>query len=81
MKSYPIDYDLFDNDEIIQIVEFYQLVEEANMKKVNPQVLSKKHKQYQTIINSKSIERQMEREFEKHFGISVYKTIKKYKKS
>ena len=37
MYSYPIDYSEFDSDEIVVIVEFFSLIEDANEKKVNKQ--------------------------------------------
>lgn len=79
MYTYPIDYDLFEQDEIIKIIEFLSLIEDANERKVDAHVLSRKHKEFQSIINSKSLEKKIDREFEKVSGYSIYKTIKKYK--
>ena len=31
MYSYPIDYDLYNPEEVIKLVEFYALVEDANV--------------------------------------------------
>lgn len=79
MYTYPIDYDQFTTEEIVIIVEFLALIEEANTSRVDPHVLSNKHKAYQQVINSKSLEKQMDRDFEQASGFSIYKTIKKYK--
>lgn len=80
MYSYPIDYDLFTKDEVVKIIEFLSLIEDANERKVDAIVLSKKHQEFQRMINSKSLEKQIDRDFEKVSGYSIYKTIKKYKK-
>lgn len=80
MYQYPIDYDLFTTEEITVLVEFLGLIEDANENKVkvDPIVLSSKHKQFRKIVNSQSLEKQIDRKFEKASGYSIYKTIKKY---
>ncbi|KFZ26615.1 MAG: hypothetical protein KQ78_01140 [Candidatus Izimaplasma bacterium HR2] len=79
MYSYPIDYDLYTPEEVVTLVEFYALIEDANEGKVNKEVLIKKHNEFRKILNSISIEKQIDKEFEKISGYSIYKTIKKYK--
>lgn len=78
MYTYPIDYDLFTQEEVVIIVEFLSLIEDANERKVDPIVLSKKHQAFRSVINSKSLEKKIDRDFEKVSGYSIYKTIKKY---
>ena len=82
MYTYPIDYDLFTAEEVASIVEFLSLIEDANEGKVKVDVivLSQKHKVFQNVINSKSMEKKIDRDFEKASGYSIYKTIKKYSK-
>jgi len=79
MYSYPLDYDLFTSDEIAKLVEFLSLIEDANKRKVDAFVLSKKHQEFQKICNSKSLEKKIDRDFKKVSGYSIYQTIKKYK--
>lgn len=79
MYTYPIDYEQFSTEEIITIIEFLSLIEEANKKPINPIVLSAKYNGYRTIINSVSMEKQIDRDFEKLSGCSIHKTIKRYK--
>jgi len=79
MYSYPIDYSEFDSDEIVVIVEFFSLIEDANEKKVNKDLILKKYKEYRSIINSVSYEKTLEREFMKVSGYSIFETIKKIK--
>ena len=79
MYSYPIDYDLFEQEEVVKLIEFLSLIEDANERKIDVFLLSHKHKEFQEIVNSKSLEKRIDRDFEKVSGFSIYKTIKKYK--
>jgi uncharacterized protein YktA (UPF0223 family) len=79
MYSYPIDYSEFDSDEIVVIVEFFSLIEDANEKKVNKDKILKKYNEYRSILNSVSYEKTLEREFMKVSGYSIFETIKKIK--
>ena len=79
MYSYPIDYDEFSSEEVIVLVEFFSLIEDANEGKTNKELLMKKYNEYRSILNSVSYEKTMEREFKKVSGYSIYKTIKKIK--
>ena len=78
MYTYPIDFELYSKQEAIILIEFLALIEDANEGKVDKDLLIKKHKRFRSIINSVSTEKQMDREFEKISGYSIYKTIKKY---
>ena len=78
MYTYPIDYDLYTKEEAIILIEFLALIEDANEGKVEKDILTKKYKKFRSIINSVSTEKQMDKEFEKLSGYSIYKTIKKY---
>ena len=80
MYTYPIDFDLYSKNEAIILIEFLALIEDANEGKVDKDLLIKKHKKFRSIINSVSTEKQMDREFEKMSGYSIYKTIRKYTK-
>ncbi len=77
--TYPIDYEQFTTEEIITIVEFLDLVEQANTGKVDPVVFSKKHQDYRKVVNSIAIKKQIDKAFQKVSGFSVHKTIQKYK--
>ena len=79
MYTYPIDYTAFETDEILTIVEFLSMIEEANQSKIDPNVLSRKHQEFRSIVNSIAMEKQIDRDFEKVSGYSIYKTIQKYK--
>lgn len=79
MYSYPIDYDQFTTEEIVVIVEFLALIEEANTKRLDPHVLSSHHAKFRKVVNSLSLEKQIDRQFQKASGFSIYKTLKQYK--
>ncbi len=79
MYSYPIDYDLYTPEEVVKLVEFYALVEDANEGKKNKEQLIKRYNEFRKIVNSISIEKQIDKEFEKLSGYSIYKTINKFK--
>lgn len=79
MYSYPIDYELFTTEEVEEIISFLSMIEDANEKKKVPFDIQKQYKKYQQIINSKSIEKQIDRDFEKLSGYSIYNTMKKIK--
>ncbi len=75
--SYPIDYTMFTVEEVIKITNLYKLVEDANEGKINKERLLTAYKEYRNVINSISIEKQMDKEFEKVSGYSVFETMKK----
>ena len=78
MYTYPIDFELYTKEEAVILIEFLSLIEDANEGKVDKDKLIKKYKQFRSIINSVSTEKQLDREFEKLSGYSIYRTIKKY---
>ncbi len=79
MYNYPIDYDLYNPEEVIKLVEFYALIEDANEGKVKKDVLIQKYNEFRKLVNSVSMEKQIDKEFEKLSGYSIYRTIKKFK--
>jgi len=76
MYSYPIDFDLYTTDEAIFLIEFLASIEDANNKKIIKLVLLENYKKYRNIINSISIEKQLDKDFEKLSGYSIFKTMK-----
>ena len=81
MYTYPIDYDLYKKEEIVKLVEFFSLIEDANERpsKVNREHLVAAYKDYSRIVNSKSLEKDQDRKFEQVSGYSIYKTMKNFK--
>ena len=56
-SNYVIDYDLFTTLEIIKIIEFFKLIEQTRTKVIKPEILLSKYREYQNIINNKSLEK------------------------
>jgi len=81
MYTYPIDYDLYTNEEIVKLIEFFALIEDANEKKtkVTREQLIAAYKQYSRIVNSKSLEKEQDKKFEQASGYSIYQTMKNFK--
>ncbi len=78
MYTYPIDFDLFNSEEVIIIIDFLSLIEDINEKqKIDKNLVLKKYSVYRKLINSVSLEKKMDRDFLKVSGYSIYNTIKK----
>ena len=78
MYTYPIDYILYSQEEIVELVKFFSLIEDANEGKSNKDTLLKSYKRYINILNNKTTEKQIDKDFEKASGYSIFRTIKKY---
>lgn len=77
--TYPIDYDQFSTTEIIVIVEFLSMVEDANQGSVDVPRLHAKYEQYRRVINSIAMEKQIDRDFEAASGFSIYRTMQQHR--
>ena len=78
LYTYPIDFEIYTEKESIILVEFLALIEDANEGKVDSDKLRRKHKQFRNILNSISTEKQIDKEFEKISGYSIFETIRKF---
>jgi uncharacterized protein YktA (UPF0223 family) len=74
--DYQIDYDLFNVEEIVKIINFFKMIERHN--KISKEELIKAYHEYQRILNNKSLEKQYDKMIEKQIGISIYHTMKQY---
>lgn len=79
MYSYPIDFEQFTTEEVLQLMDFLRLIEDANEMKTIPERIKKAYNVYRRTINSKSMEKQIDKDFEKLSGYSIYKTMNKIK--
>lgn len=75
-ETYEIDYDLFTVEEIIKIIQFYQLMEQYKNNKVSKQKIKEAYLEYKNIINNLSLEKRHNENFYQKTGISIYQTIK-----
>ena len=79
-SNYKIDYDMFNTLEIVKIIEFFKLIESTKTKKISPTVLITRYREYQGIINNKSLEKKYDKMLFDKCNISIYQTIKPYLK-
>lgn len=78
-KEYIIDYDLFNVNEIIKIINFMQLIEQTKTKKVNKDLLIAKYNEYRTILNNKSLEKKYDKMLFDKAKVSIYQVMKNLK--
>ncbi len=76
--SYPID-ETWSTQEIIDVVNYYSLIEKAYEKGVKKQDLIATYNRYKELVPSKSEEKQLDKQFEKQSGYVPFRVIKKAK--
>lgn len=74
-----IDFDLFNTEELVIIFSFYNLMQKNKKHPQKPQIVLNAYQEYRNTINSISLEKRYNKEFEEKTGISIYHTIKKLK--
>ncbi|UOQ93037.1 UPF0223 family protein [Halobacillus shinanisalinarum] len=74
--SYPIDETYWSKEEIIDVVNFYSMVEQAYEASVKQDELLLAYTRFKQIVPSKSEEKQLCGQFEKESGYSCYRTVK-----
>ncbi|MFQ3545893.1 UPF0223 family protein [Halobacillus rhizosphaerae] len=78
---YPIDEQFWSKEEIIDVVNFYSLVEQSYENQVKQEDIMLAYKRFKQIVPSKSEEKQLCSQFEKESGYSCYQAVKKAKNS
>jgi len=78
--QYPID-ETWSTEEIIDVVNFFSLIEQAYEKQVNRQELLALYNRFKQIVPSKSEEKTLFAEFQEVSGYSSYRTVKKARES
>ncbi|SDB87276.1 Uncharacterized protein YktA, UPF0223 family [Pelagirhabdus alkalitolerans] len=73
---FPIDPD-WSTDEMVDVVEFLDLVERAYYQSVDSNQLLSHYKKFKQVVPSKSEEKKLSQAFERDSGCSVYRTVKK----
>ncbi|WP_042145088.1 UPF0223 family protein [Paucisalibacillus sp. EB02] len=74
--SYPVDPS-WSKEEIIDVIQFFTLVEKAYEKGIEREILLAGYRKFKQVVPSKSEEKKHFTEFEKDSGYSSYQTIKK----
>lgn len=78
--SYPIDLD-WTQDEMIQVIDLWRMVELAYEKGVSREDFLKKYQAFKKVVPAIGEEKKWGREFEHISGYSLYKVIKEAKES
>lgn len=76
--SYPIDLE-WTNEEMMQVVAFFNAIEKYYESKVEGKVLLERYNQFKKIVPGKAQEKQIFKEFEKQSGYNSYKAVKSVK--
>ncbi|MDX8044885.1 UPF0223 family protein [Gracilibacillus sp. S3-1-1] len=76
--SYPID-ESWTTEEIVDVVNYYSVIEKAYEKGIIKQDLIAAYNRYKEIVPSKSEEKQLDKQFEKQSGYVPFRVIKKAK--
>ncbi|MCK1257760.1 UPF0223 family protein [Streptococcus uberis] len=76
--NYPLDIN-WSTDEITSVLHFLNQVEKAYESKVDANQLLESYRVFKEIVTSKSLEKQIDREFEKSSGYSTYRAVQKAK--
>ncbi|WP_181348965.1 UPF0223 family protein [Thalassobacillus sp. CUG 92003] len=79
--TYPIDEVYWNKQEIIDVINFYSLVEQAYESSVNREELLLAYSRFKQIVPSKSEEKTLCGQFEKESGYSCYHAVKKARAS
>ncbi|MCM3279238.1 UPF0223 family protein [Exiguobacterium sp. MER 193] len=78
--NYPINPD-WTTDELIEVVEFYNVVAQANEGGVEREVLLDSYRAFKQIVTSKSEEKQLNAVHDEQTGYSTYCTLQAAMKS
>lgn len=73
---YPID-ETWTTEEIVDVVNYFTMIEKAYEKGIKTQDLLLAYRRFKQIVPSKSEEKKLDKEFEKHSGYSAFQVIKK----
>ncbi|MEF3328664.1 UPF0223 family protein [Oceanobacillus oncorhynchi] len=78
--TYPMD-ETWSTNEVIDVVNFFSLIEQAYEKKVRRSDLLSLYRRFKEIVPSKSEEKQLFEEFKRSSGYSSYHAVKKARES
>ncbi|EQB36556.1 MULTISPECIES: UPF0223 family protein [Virgibacillus] len=77
---YPID-ETWSKEEVIQVVQFFSLVEQAYEKKIDRDVFLAAYREFKRIVPSKSEEKKLFSSFEQGSGYSSFQVVKQARNS
>ncbi len=76
-REYKIDFDLFDVNEIIKIMKFFNMIEGYKYKKPSKEEMITSYREYQRILNNKTLEKQYDKMLFEKSKVSIYKIMKR----
>lgn len=75
-KELFVDYDMFNVEEVIKILSFYNLMEKISRgSRFKPNEVIEKYNEYRSIINNKSLEKKYDKALEQEKGFSIYRLM------
>ena len=77
--NYPIDYTLYNTDEITIIIKFLDLIEECYLTRVELTEFKSAYKAFKSVVRAKSEENTLYREFKEITGYDSYQAVKEMK--
>ena len=75
--NYPIDYTLYNTEEITTIIKFLDLIEECYLSGV--ELTEFKYKEFKSVVRAKSEENSLYRDFKEITGFDGYLAVKEMK--
>ncbi|MFV0395582.1 MAG: UPF0223 family protein [Coprobacillaceae bacterium] len=72
--NYPLDYS-WNTEEIILVVTLFNAVEQAYETGIHKDEFMVAYKGFKQVVDSKSEEKQIDKEFEKISGYSIYRIV------
>ncbi len=80
--DYPIDYDAYTTEEIVEIIAFLHALEQHKFgDEISADELLSRYNTYRSILNNKAEEKRIDKAFESQTGIAIYQTMNAIKKS
>ncbi len=74
--SYDIDYDLFNTEEVVKIINFYHNVDKYLKHKLSKEKLQASYLEYRQTLNSIALEKKYNKAFFTKTNISIYHLMK-----
>jgi len=76
MYDYPLDF-TWNTDEIIDVMSLYNAVEKAYEEGISKEEFMNCYRLFTSIVDSKSQQKQLDKDFFKVSGYSIYEVFKK----
>ena len=77
--NYPIDYTLYNTEEITTIIKFLDLIEECYLSGVELTEFKSAYKEFKSVVSAKSVENLLYRDFKEITGFDGYLAVKEMK--